>query len=163
VVIPARKRWFAILFLSFWLVGWAFGEVTVTRQLMIGTAAPILFLLAWLAFWTVGGAFAFATVAWSLAGREVVSLESGTFAIRREVLGVGRTWEYNAADVRNLRISTAGFDPFSLESSLRFWGISGGPIAFDYGARTLRFGSGIDEAEAASIVSEVHGRMPWSA
>ena len=30
--------------------------------------------------------------------------------------------------------------------------IVGGNIAFDYGAKTYRFGSGIDEAEARKIV-----------
>jgi hypothetical protein len=163
VVIPARRRWFAILFLSVWLVGWAFGEVAVTRQLLFGSGAPPVFLLVWLSFWTVGGAFAFATLAWSLAGREVVSVERGLFAIRREVLGVGRTWEYDAGKVHNLRVSPAGFDPLGLSGSFRFWGLSGGPMAFDYGARTSRFGAGVDEAEAASIVSEIREWLPRTA
>ncbi|MBI3760199.1 MAG: hypothetical protein HY269_10680, partial [Deltaproteobacteria bacterium] len=28
ITIPARKNWFIILFMAFWLVGWFFGEVT---------------------------------------------------------------------------------------------------------------------------------------
>jgi hypothetical protein len=35
-----------------------------------------------------------------------------------------------------------------------------GLIAFDYGSRTVRFGAGIDEAEAFDLVKRVTGRFP---
>ena len=163
VAIPAPQRWFAILFLPVWLAGWAFGEVTVARQLIFGSGAPPVFLLVWLAFWTVGGAFAMAALAWGVAGRELVTLSRGTFSVRREVLGLGRTWDYDADKVRGLRVSTGGFDPFSMSAGFRVWGLSGGPLAFDYGARTVRFGAGVDEAEAADIVRELSEWLPRSA
>jgi hypothetical protein len=39
----------------------------------------------------------------------------------------------------------------------------GGTIAFDYGARTYRFGSGMDEAEARAIVAHLQSRLPNAA
>lgn len=143
-------------------MGWGFGEVTVVQQLTRGLTRgpPVLFLAVWLALWTAGGAFVIAVIAWSIAGREVISVAGGTLAVRREVLGIGRAWEYDGVHVRNVRVSPAPFDPFDFRASVRFWGLGGGPIAFDYGARTHRFGAGIDEAEAAPIVAAIRERLP---
>jgi hypothetical protein len=38
---------------------------------------------------------------------------------------------------------------------MQFWGIGGGPVTFDYGARTFRFGASVDEAEARDIVNQL--------
>jgi hypothetical protein len=35
-----------------------------------------------------------------------------------------------------------------------------GSLAFDYGARTFRFGTSIDEAEAKQIVAEIQQKFP---
>jgi hypothetical protein len=40
------------------------------------------------------------------------------------------------------------------------WGMSGGLIAFDYGAQTFRFGAGVDEAEAKHILEKITARFP---
>lgn len=60
VTIPYRPavwmRYSSGLFLLFWLGGWAFGEIAVSRRLLTGTLHP--FELFWLAGWTVGGAWA---------------------------------------------------------------------------------------------------------
>ena len=40
------------------------------------------------------------------------------------------------------------------------WGKGEGVIAFDYGAKTFRFGSGLDEAEAKMILIEIAQRYP---
>jgi len=50
-------RYFVILFLCFWLCGWAFGFVSAGKELLKG-GGPGLFLAVWLAMWTVGGCFA---------------------------------------------------------------------------------------------------------
>ncbi len=39
-------------------------------------------------------------------------------------------------------------------------GNSVGTLAFDYGAKTFRFGAGIDEAEAKQIVAEIQNKFP---
>jgi len=52
-------RYGVAAFMGFWLCGWAFGEVMVTRQLLVGRHSPAdLFLLFWLGAWTVGGTLA---------------------------------------------------------------------------------------------------------
>jgi hypothetical protein len=158
--IPSAKNWFVVLFIGFWLCGWAFGEVSVIRQLATGKANGAgLFLLAWLGAWTVGGCAAIYFWLFTVAGHEIVSLTPPTsLAIRRDILGFGRSREYDLPSVQNLRIdntavngrSTGGF-------SLPF----GGKIAFDYGSKTFRFGAGVDEAEASDLIEVLKGRYPF--
>jgi len=40
-------------------------------------------------------------------------------------------------------------------------GIGGGPIAFDYGFKTVRLGSGVQDAEAREIVKELRSRYTF--
>jgi len=157
VAFPAKRNTFIMLFLTAWLGGWAMGAVTAARQLFSGPAREGGWFLAfWLTGWTVGGAFAIYAWLWMLAGRERVVLRPDALLIRREVFGLGRTHEYELAHVTNIRVSPVISDPWS--QSMRFWGMGGGLIAFDYGAKTFRFASSVDEAEAAQVVSDLKTR-----
>jgi hypothetical protein len=160
IVIPAKKNWFVLVFLPVWLTGWAFGLAGASHELVSGRmrdeAGP--FLVVWLVGWSLGGAFALYTWLWNAVGREIVGIGPGILAIRREVAGLGRTREYDLVEVKNLRVSPAPPDPFGWGGSARLGGSGTGTMAFDYGAKTVRFGGGIDEAEAATVIDELGGR-----
>ena len=161
IVIPARRNFFTIAFIGFWLIGWACGEVFAIRQLFVVGKSPDfpgLFLLAWLGGWTVGGGFAIYAWLWTVVGKERIILRPGTLATKREVLGFGRSREYDLSHVSNVRISQQSHNPFDFGSGMRSLGIGGGMIAFDYGAKTFRFGASIDEVEAEDIVEELKKR-----
>ena len=163
ITIPASRNVLILLFLSAWLVGWAIGEVMVTRELLgddaRGHGPGDLFLMAWLTIWTVGGAGAVYTWLWSAVGKEIVHLRPDALTVKRDVLGFGRTQEYDLAHVRNLRVSGGvPADAFSWKSGMRTWGSGQGIIAFDYGAKTFRFGGSLDEAEAAQLISDLKQR-----
>ena len=69
--------------------------------------------------------------------------------------------EYGLVHVADLRVSAVlSTDPFGWSAGMRFWGLGGGLVAFDYGAKTFRVGAGIDEAEAKRIVDALRARMP---
>jgi len=161
ISIPARRNPFAIAFLPIWLVGWAFGEIAVIRSLLFpgsGNEAPILFLLFWLTGWTLGGLLAIVIVLWSLSGRECLILMPDALIIRYEVLQLGHSRAFDLTQVRHLRVSPVAFNPFDFKSGLRFWGIGGGLIAFDYGSSTVHAGGGVDESEANEIVAALKRR-----
>lgn len=158
---PAKKNWFVIVFLAFWLVVWFFGAATASRELINPTSANVgakSFLLVWLAAWFLGGGCALVLWLWTIAGVERVVFEGHEIRIRREVFGVGISREYDSAHARGLRAAPDAGSMFEPRAALRFWGIGGGPIAFDYGSSTVRFGNGLDEAEAARIVARILNR-----
>ena len=153
-----------MLFLPIWLVVWLFGEVSVIGQLVSGNpnGGASAFLLFWLAGWTIGGAFAIGTTLWMYFGKERILLTTTTLGIRREALGIGRSREYELSQVRNLRVSPRSFNMFNSGNSMRALGLGGGNIAFDHGAATIRFGAGIDEAEAALIATDLESRHSFA-
>ena len=160
---PAQRNWFVLLFLSAWLVGWAFGEVSVIRQLTNPTEkTPILFLLAWLTGWTVGGTFAVAAVLWQLGGRELLSVDTATLTHRVEAFGIGRSRIYKLSEVKNLRATEYSANPFTNQAAMLppLTGSGFGPVAFDYGARTIRVAAALEEAEAKALVARLAIHMP---
>jgi hypothetical protein len=64
-------------------------------------------------------------------------------------------WRRRGCDlgqVRRLRASATSRVPNDFSNS--------GALAFDYGARTIRIGTGIDEAEAAMLIDAIARRFP---
>ena len=163
VVIPARRNWFVLVFLLAWLGGWVFGELSASSELFRGAdKTPVGFLSFWLVGWTVGGIFAAAAVLWQIAGREIITLESGNLSYRVEALGIGRTRSFRASEVKSLRSTDYAISTFANQ---RNWfppvlGSGFGPVAFDYGARTFRVAPSLDEAEAKMLVAELSARLP---
>ena len=165
-VIPARRNWFVMLFLIAWLGGWVFGEVSASGELLRhGDKTPTAFLAFWLLGWTLGGAFAATAVVWQLAGREVISVSSNTLLHRAEAFGFGWNRSYKASEVRNFRSTEYSSNAFTNQ---RAWfppvtGSGFGPVAFDYGARTIRMAPSLEEAEARMLVRELSSRLPHRA
>lgn len=162
-IIPAKRNVFLIAFLSFWLVGWAFGEITAPLAVFKNPhAGAFLFIVFWLTLWTVGGAFAIYTWLWMIAGREIVSVSNTALSVKREILGFGRKRSYDITEVKNLRVAPWTINPYDFSAGMKFWGLGGGPIAFDYGAKTFRVGAGLEEAESDQIVQRLKQAFPVS-
>lgn len=161
ISIPSKKNIFLLLFLSAWLVGWCFGFFSAGSELLRGQMKDIggkVFIAVWLVGWTVGGGFAIFIWLWMIFGKEIITLKSDVLCIKKDVNGFGKEHEYDLSHLKNIRLMPGGFNPFDFSSSMRFWGYGGGLIAFDYGAKTFRFGSSIDEAEAEIIISKLKER-----
>ena len=132
------------------------GEISAIGALFGGSDTEgSWFLTFWLVGWTVGGGLAIYIWFWMLAGIERVILGADSLLVRKEIFGVGRGKEYSLEHVSNVRVAPPS-DPWS--SGMRFWGVGGGLVAFDYGAKTFRFGNGLDEAEASMIVQDLTAR-----
>ena len=155
--LPPRRQTFSMVFLPIWLFFWAIGFGTTLRSLLGRPQQP--FLIFWLSAWTVGGVAVFYGWLAQVAGNELVTLAPGTLKIKRSVLGIEPVREYDATQIRNLRVAPPVPTWYKPK---RNWGpFDEGVIAFDYGARTIRFGAGVDEAEASMIVEEIKRRYGW--
>lgn len=160
IVIPCGRSLFVICFLGFWICCWAVAEIMVPAQFLNSDAPSesMSLMVAWLAVWTVGGVVAIYAWLWQVMGKEMVIVHGQTFTTRRDIGGFGFDKEYNLVQLRNLRTEPVVFSPLNASAALQLWGIGGGVIAFDYGARTYRLGAGIDEAEANQAVTAIKKR-----
>jgi len=164
VIIPAKRNWLATLFLGFWLCGWAAGEILVPIATFAKGAPPWpanLFAAVWLGAWTLAGGFVLYIFLASLVGRERILLSPPTLSIQRELFGMGRVREYELVHVRDLRASLQKYSLYDFRSTFLFWGIGGGNIAFDHGAATVRFGAGLEESEARTIIERMRSRAAF--
>ncbi|HWF62125.1 MAG TPA: hypothetical protein VN666_17710 [Nitrospira sp.] len=160
IIIPGRRSWFVICLLGFWICGWTAAEVMVAIQFLNGDAPPEgeFFMVAWFGVWTVSGVLAIYAWLWQVLGKEIATVQGQTFTTRRDIRGFGFDKEYDFFQMRDFRVGPVGFNPLEFSSSLQLWGVGGGVIAFDYGAKTYRFGAGLDEVEAKQAVIAIKKR-----
>jgi len=160
--IPAARHWATIVLLSVWLAVWAFGEARVATQLLgAHWRGATVFLTVWLLGWSLAGLMVLTTVIWQVAGREIITVSRQRLSRRIEAFGFGRTRSYAMQDVRDLRATPYINHRFAQQRVPFPWigGTTIGSIAFDYGARTIRFAPGMDEAEAKMLVAELIRRL----
>jgi hypothetical protein len=167
VVIPARPRWFAVVFLCVWLLGWAMGELAAVRALFFSgdaSGGSTLFLGYWCIGWTVGGALALYSLLWLLVGQERVTLAHDAIVVRKVVFGLGPMKRFDLMRVANLRVATIVEGGTDRTNGLQLPTVGkNGAIAFDDGGRTVRFGLDLEEAEAAWIVAQLSARHAFPA
>jgi hypothetical protein len=112
-----------------------------------------------LLFWMLGLGVAMYQFCWFLVGRERIVLSPSRLSIKHEVFGMGRIREYDKEHIRDLRVSTMPYKrAFGSRASFHDRVVGGGVIAFDYGPATVRFGAGLEEAEAKSILVQIQSR-----
>ena len=101
------------------------------------------------------------TFLWQLVGREEIEITSSSITLSQVVLFFRRPKEYANEYIKDLRTSPMGMNEmYKWSRSLAFYGVGGGIIVFDYGAGTIRLGSGIDEAEGKQIIVEIQQKYP---
>ncbi len=158
--IPSTKNIPVMLFLSLWLVGWAFGVYTATLSLMKSHPAGGMFILVWLAFWIFGGCFAGGTILWNLFGKESIQLDGQFISIKQHVFGIGKLKQYQVSDIKQLRIVALPEALMKINGAFNNMPGITGRLAFDYGSKTYSFARDIDEAEAKEILKKILMRHP---
>jgi len=161
IVMPSRRVLPFVIFLPIWIVGWALGECFAIGTLVSGKGGgsfPALFLGFWLTFWTIGGLFAMTAWSWMMFGRERLVVGSGRFVHSYELFGLARPREYDVQSIRGLHAAPNLFGNARAQSPFGAMGPGSGAITFDYGAKSVRIGSGLDEAEGKMIVQRIKDR-----
>lgn len=156
IVIPVRRNWPLVVLIPLWLILWTSAIAGVEREIVSGRArgGEAGFFEVWLVAAVLGTCAVVYSWLWNAIGREVIALRSGLLLIRRDVAGLGLRREYDLAEVRHVRVSIPPSADARWASPVRF-GREPGVIAFDHGARTVRFAEGLDEAEAAMVIAEL--------
>lgn len=173
ITLPSRKQWLTIIPAGLFVVAWAaimivvaIGGVLVLLQLLAHPETlavelfPLIFFTIWIGLFSVGGLIALYTTLWNLAGREVIDVSRQRIRLSRIIPGWGRSRDYLAEHIRDLRVSPLFIRRFYRHRiNLFSLGEGQGQLAFDYGARTIRFADA-DEAEAKMILDEIRQRFP---
>jgi len=177
ITIPGKRNWFQVLFLGFWLTVWAFGEITVCRIIaagiftlitgnipaenITGILAISLFVLLWISGWTLGGTVAISNFLWQITGKEIIEVSKDILSIRYKIFSFGKPKEYPFQYIKNLRsIPVIERDFWGRRKNSWWWGKKTGAIAFDFGAKTIHFGSECNEAEGKMILNEIRNTYP---
>ena len=153
VTLPSRKKWLAIIPPGLFVVVWAalmmvvaIGGLLFLVQLLarpetlVSELFPLAFFAIWIGLFSVGGLIALYNPVWNLAGREVIDVSRQRIRLSRVIPGWGRSRDYLAEHIRDLRVSPQ-FIPrlYRYRVNLFSLGEGRGQLAFDYGARTIRF------------------------
>ncbi len=182
VTLSSKKNYFRIVWYGLCLLMWGYmtGIIAYVLALMVissiafasepnGSLTLIvigfLFIALVVLIWM--GVAVIYSFLWQLIGKEVILVSHDVLSISRQIFRWKKVFEYLLANVVDLRVSIPQRFPFAL---LRIFSGSSkqkGMIAFDYGAKTIRFGFEIEEAEAKQIISALqqyiskpHGDQP---
>lgn len=151
IIVPSKKNWFRLIFLSVWGVGWVLGLVMFFSMAFFDTAqvgkevSMISSFIIWLGF----GFAAITILLWGYFGKEKFITNGNDVLLEKTVFNIGIKRKLKKYELKNFRTSfTKG-----LFSRIDPWvGFGPGKIKFDYGFRTYSFAAGIDDEEATYLV-----------
>ena len=155
ITIPAKKNWFIIIFVGFWMCGWFFGETMASGSIFRGNfGGDNAFEIFWLCGWTVGGIFALNMLLWNLIGKEIVTVYPGTITVRRTgtIFFSNKTYDLNEAKHFRAEQNYYQDNYWGNRSGNSFLGQNNGTIKFEYGMKTIKFADSMDEAEGNYIL-----------
>ena len=166
LIIPVKKNWTLISYLCFPLAITCFILMVLGHSFFDNfkrTAPPIPFLVIFLLFSVFSIFTTIRNLRWLLFGREVITFKNGVITIEKNGALFVKSVTYDLNEAVDFRVQDDGNDytnnfwyynryPLSLIKN------SGGVIRFDYGLKTIKFGNGIDEAEAKFILKKLRDK-----
>ena len=156
ITIPAPKSIPAAIFLGIWLCAWAGGEVMAIGMGVFAGGVISGFMLVWLAGWTFGGFFAFRAFVWIVSGKEIITVGQGELTVKKKNLLFYKPKTYSLNDAKKFRVrdDAANLGYYGRQNNVG--GLTNtGTIKFDYGMKTIKFGTGVDEAEASYLLQKL--------
>jgi len=172
ITIPSKKNWLVISYFSFFLMILVAGETfigvlyvkfiidSLSKELDFGPAFDAMMVVNLLIMTFIGGITLY-TWLWHVNGRDILEISAKSIQITRRILSFGKPKEYIVQQVKDLRVVPVAENVvWSIRHTRIAWGIPPGTLAFDYGAKTVNFGSGCEEAEAKMILKEIWQAYP---
>ncbi len=162
VIIRTPIKYFVVLFLPIWLVGWTAGGFFSIYLLSLGKIDEPILILLFLFTWFIIELLVLYIIFWNLFGKEIVSIRLRKLIIRRVILGIGFRFVYEIDKITGLRASGFFAPMFSWEYNLASWGFLGGTIAFEYEGKTKRFGLSLSEDDSKKLLKYIKKQIKLS-
>ncbi|MEX1253082.1 MAG: hypothetical protein WEE64_01945 [Dehalococcoidia bacterium] len=151
LTIPPRPRPVDVL-LGLCVAFFVFSTVSLAYRLFVdllaGETKSVLLGLAFSVLMGMLAAFLGYVFLWRVVGKESVRASSDTLAVSLHVAGMKRAFPFDARQIQHLRATPPTRDPHAGALGI-------GTIAFEYGAKTYRFGFAVDEAEARVLAAAI--------
>ena len=162
IAIPSRRSLIVVLMLGIWCAAWVAAAFSSVASDDYPFGSSTTGVAAFACFWALSFAMVLYALHRVLSGGEVIAVDSATLTVSPLLVPFSRRKTFDVAHVRDLRATPVSVDLLHVIflSGMYFPGLVGGHIAFDYGAKTYRFGAGVDEAEAKQIVKQIIERYP---
>jgi hypothetical protein len=165
--IPNPKSWPLIIFCCIWLlpplflVGFGLFLLFFPGKnvLFTGTSADLslLWLIPYFGIWVGVPLFA---LLWQLTGKEVIVVTRQSICLKWSIAGIGRSAEYPAGELQNLRvIANSSRPPWLNFLSRQIRNLFIRKVTFNYKGKEKQFAGLIDEAEARQIIETVQRRF----
>lgn len=146
---------FILLLSGLWSLGWVGLMVPLVYGLSTDTDKLDAEIILFLTFFFLAGLFALKTFLWHLRGQEKVTFDDKELKIEKlgTILTTLRKFE------------TQELDGFSLTEKpttpmwIKFWGLGGGQIQFNYLGQTKYFGQTLTKNDANIIISKLNDRL----
>ena len=162
IEIPSRKEWFMVIFLTLWLSFWLFGVASIVPTMLSNTSfrsgPSMMFLVVWLFGFVGGGAYGLYIWVKLIFGIEISEFSSKSISIGEKILFHERGQSFESNSILRLRELPVP-EPTWFDQRYHWTG-GGASLGFDYGSRTVRFGRGIDEAEATQLLERIVSKFP---
>ncbi len=105
---------------------------------------------------------------WQLLGKEVLEISDDGVVIAHQILGIGPSKHLAAGKIDSLFVPQLpiGWSALGMRRDYRFFNFNRGRVALNGGKTllgqpvTYRFGTGLDEGEAAQVVAQILSRFP---
>jgi hypothetical protein len=155
ISIRAARDW-TLVFVAFWLVGWAilpFKMVLASVRSLAHPESVQLFGLLWSVGWVFGIGFALSRIVWGLGGRDSLILTATELRLSSTVFGISiRSRNASTGEVRNLRFTPSHGSGRSYTPS---------KIAFEDARGTVKLASGLDDSEGLAVIEAMLAVYPF--
>jgi uncharacterized membrane protein len=138
IALPTKRTPWPQYAVPVWALLWIVSLVVAgdggPALMAFGLAVPVVVLALWI---------------WVVAGREDVEVDGGTLTLRRHVGPITSRRRFRASEVRDVRALE------QREGLAERLGVPTAALALEHDGRTVCFGSGLDEAEAAALAGRI--------
>ncbi len=161
ISIPVKSTWLvsapALFFLSACCLAVLYGIDRLIRyEAMTAQGIPALAAVFGMA---VGCGCILYWWLWMVGGGETIAADDKKITIERDVLGIGRTTEFDLLFVRDLRVELLPPTPQTHLNMINWRGGGGCCVTFDYQGVPQYFGIGFFEDEANALVRAIERRV----
>jgi hypothetical protein len=155
LTIKRKPNWFILFLTGLWTLGWTAILGTVIYGLSTDSDKIDAQLAIFMTLFFIAGLFVIKIFLWHVRGHEKITLDKNELKIEKlgTILTIPKTFE------------TRELDSFSLTEKpttakwIKFWGLGGGQVQFNYMGQYKYFGQSLTKKDAKELIDNLNDRL----